>query len=201
MTLPLPLGRGRHARRGRGLCVMELAAAWLGEPHTDRPRGVDPLLAAVARVVNDSVSDAARARLVPLVSDLLGSRLDPLARECVTELVCARALHAGPLSLWAPRLRRAQRAAQRKLTVTGSGPVARTREWQQRRQERTVTLAAASLAFAPLQDYDDEMISLLGDCMVAVGLWSSTEARSGPGRGRHPVSADGREARRQDHGG
>ncbi len=74
------LDRGRHAPGDGKVCAME-AAAWLaGEPWTDHPRSVHPVIAMVARAVNDSVSDAQRAKLWPLVIASVGTARprDPL---------------------------------------------------------------------------------------------------------------------------
>jgi hypothetical protein len=61
------LNRGAHREDSGGACAME-AAAWLaGEPWSDRPRSVHPVVAQVARTVNDSVSDDERQTLWPLI--------------------------------------------------------------------------------------------------------------------------------------
>jgi len=61
------LNRGAHREDSGGACAME-AAAWLaGEPWSDRPRSVHPVVARVARTVNDSVSDDERQSLWPLI--------------------------------------------------------------------------------------------------------------------------------------
>ncbi len=61
------LNRGVHHEDSGGACAME-AAAWLsGEPWSDGPRSVHPVVAQVARTVNDSVSDDERQTLWPLI--------------------------------------------------------------------------------------------------------------------------------------
>jgi hypothetical protein len=49
---------------------MEYASVLAGERFSDSPRCTDPVLAAVARCVNDYSTDAARQRLAPLAGDL-----------------------------------------------------------------------------------------------------------------------------------
>ena len=51
---------------------MELASFLAGEKWSDHPRCTHPLLAELARSVNDSVGDAARNRLAPLIPEVIG---------------------------------------------------------------------------------------------------------------------------------
>ena len=51
---------------------MELASYLAGERWSDRPACTHPLLAALARLVNDHTSDAARPALAPLVPAVIG---------------------------------------------------------------------------------------------------------------------------------
>jgi hypothetical protein len=52
---------------------MELASAFAREAWTDHPACVHPVLAAVARAVNDRVGDVAREWLAPLVPQMIGT--------------------------------------------------------------------------------------------------------------------------------
>src|SRR5260370_23253120 len=65
--------RGHHKRPGDGACLMELASLAAGEPWSDHPACVHPVLAAVARGVNDGVTDACRPRLGALVRQMIGT--------------------------------------------------------------------------------------------------------------------------------
>lgn len=69
--LPL-LSRGRHRRPRSGACVMEYASYLAGEKWSDHPACTHPLLAELARQVNDFSSDAARQGLAELVPELIG---------------------------------------------------------------------------------------------------------------------------------
>ncbi len=60
------LGRGSHLHPGKGACLLELTSTLPGGRWTDHPAAVDPVLAALARAVNDYTSDGARRALVPL---------------------------------------------------------------------------------------------------------------------------------------
>jgi len=72
------LAFGSHASREDGMCLMEAVAYVAGEPHTDRPKCVCPVLAAFGRAWNDSLSDEDRQRLLrPFVPRLVGTRSTP----------------------------------------------------------------------------------------------------------------------------
>jgi hypothetical protein len=60
------LGRRRHLRPERGGCLVEIASTLPGGRWTDRPACVDPVLAAMARGVNDRTSDAGQGGLLVL---------------------------------------------------------------------------------------------------------------------------------------
>src|SRR4030095_12198806 len=64
--LPM-LSRGKHRSPRTGACFMEFASVLAGERWSDHPACTHPLLAAVARHVNDHTSDAGRSRLVTLL--------------------------------------------------------------------------------------------------------------------------------------
>ena len=51
---------------------MELASFLAGEPWSDHPSCTHPLLASLARDVNDHVDDYARTRLAPLIPEVIG---------------------------------------------------------------------------------------------------------------------------------
>ncbi|HEY4792359.1 MAG TPA: hypothetical protein VIJ05_13715, partial [Actinomycetes bacterium] len=69
--LPI-LSRGKHRNPRKGACFMEFASLLAGEPWSDHPACTHPLLAAVARHVNDYTSDAGRARLAELIPSVIG---------------------------------------------------------------------------------------------------------------------------------
>jgi hypothetical protein len=61
------LSRGKHRNARRGACFMEMASVLANEPWSDHPRCTDPLLAELARQVNDHTSDTARGELAPMI--------------------------------------------------------------------------------------------------------------------------------------
>ena len=70
------LSRGKHRNPRSGACFMEFASYLAGESWSDHPSCTHPLLASLARMVNDCTSDTARARLVPLIPSVIGLRGD-----------------------------------------------------------------------------------------------------------------------------
>lgn len=74
-SLPV-LSRGRHRSPRKGACFMEFASFLSGERWSDHPACTHPLLAALARHVNDLTSDAGRPLLAPLVPAVIGVTSD-----------------------------------------------------------------------------------------------------------------------------
>jgi hypothetical protein len=72
------LSRGKHRNPRKGACFMEFASLLAGERWSDHPACTHPLLAAVARHVNDCTSDAGRPRLVNLIPSVIGLTGDDL---------------------------------------------------------------------------------------------------------------------------
>jgi hypothetical protein len=66
------LSKGKHRSPRKGACFMEYASFLAGERWSDHPRCTHPLLAGVARDINDHTSDAGRYRLVPLIPSVVG---------------------------------------------------------------------------------------------------------------------------------
>lgn len=66
------LSRGKHRQPRKGACFMELASFMAGERWSDHPGCTHPLLASLARLVNDHTTDDGRHRLVPLIPDVIG---------------------------------------------------------------------------------------------------------------------------------
>ena len=69
--LPM-LSRGKHRSPRTGACFMEFASLLAGERWSDHPACTHPLLAAVARDVNDYTPDAGRSRLADLIPSVIG---------------------------------------------------------------------------------------------------------------------------------
>jgi hypothetical protein len=88
--LPM-LSRGKHRSPRTGACFMEFASLLAGERWSDHPVCTHPLLAAVARHVNDCTSDAARPRLANLIPSVIGLIGDDPHIDARIALRCATA--------------------------------------------------------------------------------------------------------------
>ena len=83
------LSRGKHRKPSQGACFMELASYLAGERWSDHPRCTHPLLAALARHVNDHTSDAGRPSLAPLIPSVIGLIPDDVRVDVRIALRCA----------------------------------------------------------------------------------------------------------------
>src|SRR5215217_4981824 len=92
------LSRGRHRTPRRGACFMELASMLAGERWSDHPSCTHPLLAHLARLVNDHTSDDGRQQLASLIPSVVGRRGNDRTWFAVAVAVATqRALAAGLL--------------------------------------------------------------------------------------------------------
>lgn len=83
------LSRGKHRSPRKGACFMELASYLAGERWSDHPPCTHPLLAAVARAVNDCTPDEARAPLAVLIPSVIGLTSDDPHVDVHIALRCA----------------------------------------------------------------------------------------------------------------
>jgi pyruvate/2-oxoglutarate dehydrogenase complex dihydrolipoamide acyltransferase (E2) component len=77
------LQSGSHPNLKAGGCVMEFAAWVAGEPHSDHPKCVSPVIGAFMRRLNDRLSDERRQVLVPYAIAVIGTntgRADDVTR-------------------------------------------------------------------------------------------------------------------------
>jgi hypothetical protein len=72
------LARGAHEPGSGKACVMEYVSVLAGERWSDSPRCTHPVLAEVARGVNDWLPDDRRHELVPLIGRLFGTAANNL---------------------------------------------------------------------------------------------------------------------------
>ncbi|MFI5707773.1 hypothetical protein [Kribbella sp. NPDC051620] len=92
LSVPV-LSRGKHRNPRKGACFMEFASYLAGEPWSDHPACTHPLLAGVARDVNDCTTDAGRARLAPMIPSVIGLvPEDPHVVPLVTAICIQHAL-------------------------------------------------------------------------------------------------------------
>jgi len=83
------LSRGKHRNARKGACFMEMASVLAGERWSDHPRCTHPLLAELARLVNDLTSDESRNELAVLVPDVVGLTSDDVQLDARIALRCA----------------------------------------------------------------------------------------------------------------
>lgn len=86
------LSAGRHRSPAKGACFMEYASFLAGERWSDHPACTDPVLAELARCVNDLVHDSTRDSLVRDVPRVIGLRGDDRMSLQVGLRAAARAL-------------------------------------------------------------------------------------------------------------
>jgi hypothetical protein len=84
------LSRGKHRSPRRGACFMEMASYLAGERWSDHPACTHPLLAALARDVNDYTSDAGRGQLATLIPSVIGLTGDDPRIDARISLACAQ---------------------------------------------------------------------------------------------------------------
>src|SRR5450631_3833294 len=96
------LSRGKHRNPRRGACFMEMTSFLAGERWSDHPACTHPLLASLARMVNDIVTDQVRPQLVPMIPSVIGLNGDDLRLDAAIALRASQA--ALPIAA-APRQR------------------------------------------------------------------------------------------------
>ncbi len=70
----IKLSKGKHVSPEDGACVMELASMLAGEPFTDHPASVCPVIGSFLRSYNDSIDEHRRQSLYEYASKVVGSR-------------------------------------------------------------------------------------------------------------------------------
>ena len=124
-------------------CVMEAVAYVAGEPWSDSPECVSPVIAAFLRSWNDSLDDTDRQMLKPLIPKVIGSRtteadeqarawmcIDWLARECAPAFLRCAGLteHAATLEGLAA-LTGSREAKQAQPSLDAAGDAAWDAAW------------------------------------------------------------------------
>lgn len=168
---PTPfLSRHAHLRPDDGTCVMEWVSHLANEPFTDSPRSTHPLLAEIARTVNDVLDDEPRQALAGRAHRLLGTASrDPAVSHAIMDSSVRVALDAGITSS------RVKRAASRRWS---SPPVeACDPRWQdvmvdvfyQRGPARHLLHhIAARIGTLPPDRRDTALVALLDNAIEAV---------------------------------
>ena len=89
----IKLSRGKHQSPDHGACVMELASMLAGEPFSDQPASVCPVIGSFLRAYNDSIDDERRQDLYDYASKVVGSRGSAEVRRARAQRLIAWGLH------------------------------------------------------------------------------------------------------------
>lgn len=79
--MTIRLDPGSHRTPDRGVCAAEATAFLAGEPHTDHPKCLCPILGETLRWVNEPMAADDRDLLVPLLPLLVGTRAPKAERQ------------------------------------------------------------------------------------------------------------------------
>lgn len=170
----LRLRRYAHLGPDDGACLMELVAVLADSRFTDQPTCTHPLLAAVARGVNDATSDAARptlARLAPHLIDL--NPRDPAATIAIVDTCLTAALTVAPNSValrWHVRRNHRRAAYAARLHDTGFARIT-DHIWRRGPARHAVERALRTLAVLP--DADTLLRRVLTDCVTVARRYES----------------------------
>ncbi|MFL5829558.1 MAG: hypothetical protein ACJ76X_06535 [Solirubrobacteraceae bacterium] len=81
MSADYTLDYGTHRTPEDGRCAMEWVSYLAGEPHSDQPLCVSPVLRAFCIALNDGLEDGPRQRLRPFLTRTIGTAEDGLDAE------------------------------------------------------------------------------------------------------------------------
>ena len=131
LVMPI-LSAGRHRTPKQGACFMEFASYLAGEKWSDHPVCTHPVLAALARDVNDLTSDATRSSFTRLIPRVVGLTSDD------PHFTAAIAVHAASAGLPIASMDRQRALAVGMICAIDSDGSAELR-----------AIAAAAIATAP----------------------------------------------------
>lgn len=126
------LSRGRHTGPEEGACLMEYVSVLAGEPFTDHPACVEPLLIRLAWAVNDCAPPPVRATLVHLAPRLAGTRNDNLLTAPTMLATCINTVARNASVEDDAFLLAARARAHRRLAKLEQRPSGRRVEWSDR---------------------------------------------------------------------
>lgn len=155
------LGRGSHRHPSKGGCLMEVVSALCGGPWADGSTFVDPVLAALARKVNDLTTDRTRPALAPFIPWLVTP--DPSDAGAGARLAGAVASAAVPFAgpQTVDRLLVAMDETAALADVDGEGAAVFARRRCRRHTVKLIRRAAAAVAQAPADRRDEGLRRLL----------------------------------------
>lgn len=110
-TLTLTLQRGNHSGPDDGMCLLEAAAYFAGEPWSDHPQCVSPVIGAFGRRFNDDLDDEGRQQLKPYIPRMVGTNTGPEDDERRAWMAAEWLVHVS-LPTWLDAAGMAEQAAQ-----------------------------------------------------------------------------------------
>jgi len=150
----IKLSKGKHASPEDGACVMELASMLAGEPFSDHPASVCPVVGSFLRAYNDSIDDERRQDLYAYSAQVVGSRAS----------VSVQRERAERLAEWAVEV-------QRRHWTSRYLPLARLRMASLRRQPSAHAVGTFAVRAIPkhTDETHREVLELL-DSLLAIGV-------------------------------
>jgi len=149
----IKLSKGKHASPDDGACVMELASMLAGEPFSDHPATVCPVIGSFLRAYNDSIDDTRRQDLYAYASTVVGSR-PPIS---------VQRQRAERLAEWAFEM-------QRRQWTSRYLPLARLRMAGLRRQPSAHAMGTYAVRAIPKHTYETHAEALrLLDELLSIG--------------------------------
>jgi hypothetical protein len=198
--MPPHLSPATHLTPDDGACLMEAVSAAAGLPWSDDPACTHPLLAHLARLVNDATTDAGRQQLVALVTPLASATSrDPaakartaaeLALACVDE---ALLLRPTPLLAHLHRVAASSLERERRPASTRAGRLAldvRRRAFLRGPGARAVEQSVLACQHLPVAERDVALVRLLQQGVrVVAGDDFRPQGRSAGGATPEPRTA------------
>jgi hypothetical protein len=159
----IKLSKGKHASPEDGACVMELASMLAGEPFSDHPASVCPVIGSFLRAYNDSIDDDRRQDLYAYAAQVVGSRAS----------ISVQRDRAEELTEWSIEM-------QRRHWTSRYLPLSRLRTASLRRQPSAHAVGTFAVRAIPkhTEETHREVLELL-DRLLAMG--SRTHPRTAPG--------------------
>ena len=198
------LSAGAHLSAEEGMCLMEAVSETARLPWSDAPPCTHPLLARLARVVNDASSDHGRQQLNALISDLASAApgdatqaAQTSARVAVACTGVALQFRASPLLNHLHGVAAAQLVRECRYSAGVPGRFARTRRRMFARGPgaRAIEVAASACLHVPPAGRDAALRELLRVGIAAAHQSPSGAARPGvddPQPGRCGEASPGR---------
>jgi hypothetical protein len=162
----IKLSKGKHLSPRDGACVMELASMLAGEPFTDHPISVCPVIGSLLRSYNDSIDDDRRQDLYAYAAAVVGTRASQEVQDLRAARVMAWAAENRerrlPRALLPPRLRRLRLCPPRSNESSGEHAVRSIRGHNDRTHAQMLALIDELIALGRPPEPDSDAFGALG---------------------------------------